>query len=385
MAKADIIHFMRRSFKYRLYPTSAQHTALNKQLDCCRFVYNKALEARKEAWEQRRENLSRYDTVKMLPGWKTEHKWLKEGHAEAMQETMIRLDLAFRAFFRRIKADEKPGYPHFKSRDRYDSFTYPRERGNWRILDNGRIRLSKIGNVKIRMHRPVEGQAKTLTIKRDQLGKWWTCFSCIVKPKPLPPSPRAVGADVGLTYFVTLSTGEHIPNPRFFRKDEKALAKAQCRLNKCTKDTPEYRKRKRVIQHIHQRIADRRKDFAHKLSRRLVDEFQIIVFEDLDIQQMQDGNWRSMNKSISDAGWAQLRQYTEYKAESANRTYIAVNPRNTTQECSNCGEIVPKDLSIRVHECPYCNLVLDRDVNASLNVLARGLACVGSIPRSSSL
>jgi len=365
-----------RTFKYRLYPTKGQRTKMQTILNCCRWIYNKGLETRKAAWEERQESFSRFDTIKMIPGWKSENEWLNDGHAQTMQEALTRLDLAFQAFFRRVKAGEKPGYPRFRGKDRYDSFTYPQEKGNWRFRDDGRVRLSKVGWVKIVLHRPIEGKAKTLTIRRDALGNWWACFSCEVEPEPLRPVPTVVGVDVGLTHFAMLSTGEQVENPRFFRQDEKALAKAQRRLSKCDKGAPEYRKHKRVIQHIHRRIANRRNDFAHKLSRRLVDEFQIVVFEDLDIQDMQNGNWRSMNKSISDAAWNKLVQYASYKAEYAGRTVIRVDPRNTTQMCSRCGQIVPKDLSCRVHSCPHCGLELDRDLNASLNILARGMACV---------
>ena len=374
-----------KTFKYRLYPTPGQRTKMQTILDCCRWVYNKTLETRRDAWQERQESLSLYDTCKMLPGWKEEHSWLKSGHAQAMQNAQVRLDLAFKAFFRRVKTGEKPGYPRFRGKDRYDSFTYPQEKGNWRLTDNRRVRLSKVGYVKIKMHRPLEGKPKTLTIRRDTVGNWYACFSCEVEPKPLVPVPDVVGIDVGLTHFATFSTGEQIENPRFFRKDEKALAKAQRKLSKCKKGTPEYRKQKRVIQHIHQRIANRRADFAHKLSRRLVNEFQVLAFEDLDIQDMQDGNWRGMNKSISDAAWGQLIKYTAYKAEWAGRSVVKVDPRNTTQMCSCCGRIVPKDLSVRIHSCPYCHLEIDRDLNASLNILARGLACLGERPRSSPL
>jgi len=374
-----------KAFKYRLYPTKAQRTKMQTILDCCHWVYNKTLEVRRDAWQEREESFSLYDTNKMLPAWKEEHPWLKAGHAQAMQNAQVRLDLAFQAFFRRVKAGEKPGYPRFRGKDRYDSFTYPQEKGHWRFRDDGRVRLSKVGWVKIKMHRPLEGNVKTLTIRRDALGNWWACFSCEVEPKPLSPVPDVVGIDLGLMHFATLSTGEQIENPRFFRKDEKALAKAQRRLSKCDKGTPEYRKPKRVIQHIHQRIANRRNDFAHKLSRRLIDEFQFIAFENLNIQDMQDGNWRSTNKSISDAAWNKLVQYTSYKAEYADRTVVRVDPRNTSQMCSGCGQIVPKDLSCRVHSCPHCGLELDRDLNASLNILARGLASMGSIPRNSLL
>jgi putative transposase len=377
---------MRKTFKYRLYPTKGQRTELQHILDTCRWVYNKTLEVRRDTWQNERKSLSRYDTNKLLTQWRREAPWLADGHAQAQQDAQKRVDLAFRAFFRRIKAgDEKPGYPRFKGHHRYDSFTYPQPKGNFRLLDDGRLHLSKVGDVKIKLHRPIEGAVKTLTIRRDAVGNWYACFSCEVEPEPLPITDKVVGVDVGLVHFATLSTGEYIPNPRFFREDEQALARAQRRLSACDKGTPEHRRRRRVVQHIHKRIANRRRDFAHHISRRLVNEFQIIAFEDLDIQDMQNGNHRGMNKSIADAAWGQLVQHTSFKAEEAGRTVVRVDPRKTTQMCSGCGEIVRKGLSVRVHDCPHCGLVLDRDKNAALNILARGLACVGSIPRSSPL
>lgn len=376
-------HGMRKTFKYRLFPITGQRTAMQKTLNACRWVYNKALETRKESWEQRRESVSRYDTINMIPGWKTDCLFLNDAFSQCLQEVCTRVNLAFQSFFRRVKAGETPGYPRFRGKNRYDSFTYPQS--GFKLVDNSKLYLSKIGNVKIKLHRPLEGTVKTLTVRRDALGNWYACFSCEVEPEPLPAIPTTVGIDLGLEKFVTLSTGERIDNPRFFRQDEKVLAKAQRRLSKSDKGTPEYRKHKRVIQHIHQRVANRRTDFAHKLSRRLVNEFQIIVFEDLDIQDMQDGNWRSMNKSISDAAWNQLVLYTTYKAEEAGRSCVLVDPRNTSKMCSRCGQIVEKALSERVHKCPHCHLEMNRDLNASLNILARGLSGLGESPRSSPL
>jgi len=374
---------MRLTYKYRLFPTKAQRTALNQALEACRWVYNQTLAVRKDAWEQQQESISRYDTIKMLPAWRQDHSFLTGAYSQCLQETCTRVDLAFKNFFRRVKAGKKPGYPRFKGRGWYKSFTYPQS-GFW-LTENGRLRLSKIGDVKIKLHRPIEGMIKTLTVRRDMLGNWYACFSCEVAPQPQTPVADVVGVDVGLTKFATFSTGEQVENPRFFRRDESALAKAQRRLSACSKATAEYRKYKRVIQHIHHRIANRRKDFAHKLSKRLVDEFQFIVFEDLDIKGMQQNNFRGMNKSIGDAAWHQLRQYTSYKAERAGRSFVAVDPRGTSQLCSGCGAVVKKDLSVRVHDCPHCGLKIDRDLNAALNILGRGLASVGSIPRSSPL
>ena len=360
-------------FKYRLYPTKSQRTQLNQTLEGCRWVYNETLAMRKNAWEQEQKSLTYYDTKRMIPIWKEQKPELKNIYSQALQNVTERVDLAFKAFFRQVKAGEQNGYPRFKGFGRYDSFTYTQ---SGFTLNNTHLHLSKIGNVKIKLHRPLEGQIKTLTIQRDTIGNWYACFSCEVNLQPLPPSPFVVGIDVGLTHFATLSTGEKIDNPRFFRRDEKALAKAQRKLSKQVKGTPERAKAKKVVSHIHYRIANRRRDFAHKLSRRLVDEFQIIALEKLDIQEMQDGNYRGMNKSIADAAWGQLRQFTIYKAEGANRSEVDVKPRGTTQDCSGCNEVVPKGLSVRIHHCPNCGLTLDRDLNAALNILARGLSGV---------
>ena len=351
---------------------------MQRVLDACRWVYNKALEVRRNAWKERRESLSLYDTTKMLTGWKKEHQFLSVAYSQSLQEACTRVDLAFKAFFRRVKRGEKPGYPRFHGPGRYSSFTFTQS--GFKLLDNKRLRLSKIGDVRIKLHRPIEGRIKRLTIRRDGLGNWYACFMCEVEPERLPLSHKSIGVDLGLSSFATLSTGEKIDNPRFLKGDEEKLAKAQRRLSKLKKGTEAYNKVRRAMGHIHKRIANRRRDFAHKLSRRLVNEFQFIAFEDLDIKDMQNGNWHSMNKSIGDVAWNQFVQFTCYKAEWAGRKCVLVDPRNTTQMCSGCGKIVRKSLSDRVHSCPYCGLVLDRDHNAALNILARGLASIGSNP-----
>ena len=367
---------MRKTFKFRLYPTPAQRTALNKQLDCCRFIYNKALETRKEAWEERQKSVSRYDTSNMIPQWKEENEWLKDGHAQAMQEALKRLDLAFRAFFRRVKAGEKPGYPRFKSRARYDSFTYPQEKGNWRLLDDKRVRLSKIGHVKIKLHRPLEGECKTLTVRRDSVGNWYACFSCIIEPKSLPPSVEVVGVDLGLTVFATLSNGEQIKRERWMKRDEKDIARLQRKKERLPKGSPERRKAVHALCHAYQRQTNRRSNFAHQESRKLVNQYGLIVFEDLNIKGMQANGNRTINKGIADVAWNRFVTLTESKAEEAGRSVIRVDPRNTSQMCSGCGQIVKKDLHVRIHNCPFCGLVMDRDHNAALNILALGLQSV---------
>jgi putative transposase len=235
--------------------------------------------------------------------------------------------------------------------------------------------LSKIGVIKIILHRPIEGEIKTLTVQRDPVSNWYACFSCQGESEPLPCNQQAVGIDVGLKSFATLSNGEKIPNPRFFRRDEKELAKAQRKLSHADKGTPERVKRRKAVQHIHQRVANRRKDFAHKVSRELVDSFGMIAFEKLNGKNMLQNH--HLAKSISDAAWNQLIIYTTYKAENAGRVVVLVDPRNTSKMCSCCGAMVEKFLSVRVHACPDCGLVMDRDENAANNILRLGLESLG--------
>jgi putative transposase len=365
------------TYKFRLNPTKSQRTLLGNTLELCRWVYNETLAIRKNAWEQEKKSITHYDTIKMLPGWKKEKPELLQVYSQVLQEVCTRVDLAFSAFFRRVKSGEKPGYPRFRGRGWYDSFTYPQT--GFTLCDNGLL-LSKIGAIKIIQHRPIEGKIKTLNIHHDTVGNWYACFSCEVEPIPLPESKKAVGVDVGLTSFATLSTGEKIDNPRFFRQDENELAKAQRKLSKAEKGTPERAKRRKAVCHVHQRISNRRKDFAHKLSRQLVNEYGIIALEKLNTKSMLQNH--CLAKSISDAAWNQFAQYAQYKAANAGRACVLVPSKNTSKMCSRCGTLVEKDLSVRVHDCPVCGLQIDRDKNAAINILASGLRCLGACPRS---
>jgi putative transposase len=368
---------MQMAYQFRLAPTKGQQRLLEQTLELCRWVYNETLAYRKQAWEERQEHVGLYDTHALLPVWKVQRPELKQVYSQVLQDVQNRVHLAFDAFFRRVKRGDAPGYPRFKGRGRYDSCTFKQAGFGFKV-DGHHVDISKIGRVPMIAHRPIEGTIKTLTIRRKSTGKWYACFSVETAPEPLPETQRAVGVDVGLEKFATLSTGETIENPRFFRKDERALAKAQRKLSKAEKDTPKHRKRRKVVAHVHERIANRRKDFVHKLSRRLVNEFGIIVFEDLGITRMVKNH--ALAKSIADAAWNQLATYTRYKAASAGRTYLEVDPRGTSQHCSRCHGMVHKDLSVRVHQCPYCGLEIDRDLNAAYNILGLGLQSLGHSP-----
>ncbi len=363
-----------KTFKYRLKPSKSGRTKLDRTLELCRWVFNERLATRKNTWEQEKKTLSLYDTNKLLTIWKRDHTELVSVHSQVLQNVQERVDLAFKAFFRRVKAGEKPGYPRFRGYGWYDSFTF--KQSGFELLPAGNgLLISKIGAVRIVLHRPIEGRVKTLTVQRDAVGNWYACFACEVEPEAMPFSELAVGIDVGLESFATLSNGMKIENPRFFRHAEKDLAKVQRLLSKAEKGTPERAKRRKAVQHVHQRIANRRKDFAHKLSRELVDGFGMISFENLRIQNMLQNH--CLAKSISDASWNQLIMYTTYKAENAGRVVVLVDPRNTSRMCSCCGTLVEKSLSVRVHQCPVCGLVMDRDENASNNILRLGLESLG--------
>src|SRR6266498_4933010 len=366
---------MRKAFKYRVYLTGGQRRILEQQLEECRWVYNETLAYRKRAYEDEQRTANWYETKRLLPLWKADRPGLKLVHSMVLQNVTERVDLAFRSYFRRVREGaEEVGYPRFKSFGRYDSMTYP-QYGNGVRIEGDRLILSKIGAVKLVLHRPIEGTPKTVTLTRSATGKWYACLSCEVATHPLEPTEQIVGVDVGLASFATLSNGEQIENPRFYRKDEADLKRVQKRKDaaKAAQDWDENRKQKALLGKIHERIANRRSDFAHKCSRELVNTYQVIAFEDLAPLEMGVRRGCGMRKSIMDVAWSQFVSMTVGKAAEAGRTVILVNPRDTSKMCSHCGELVEKKLSERTHTCPHCGLVMDRDKNAALNILHRGL------------
>ncbi len=370
---------MCKTFRYRLYPTQRQANLLNAQLEECRWVYNHFLEGRKTACEQTGKSPGLYDQQRELPGLKETRSSLINVHSQVLQNVAVRIDLAFQTFFRRVKAGEKPGYPRFRGHGRYDSMTFPQAPSGCELRD-GFLRLSKVGAVKIVLHRQLQGTPKTCTIKRSPTGKWYACFSCeVAVPKPLKRSKEAVGIDVGLHSFATLSTGESITNPRFFRHDEKALAKAQRRLSREAKGTPERVRRRKVVGRIHERIAFRRLDFAHQQARKVVNRFGLITVEDLKVNRLVHN--RCLAKSIADAAWSLFFTLLFGKAAEAGRTAVKVNPAYTSQMCSACGHRKKVALAERTFRCPCCTLEIDRDHNASLNILALGLQGQGLRPQ----
>jgi putative transposase len=363
-------------FQYRMYPTKKQERLLNQTLEECRWLYNHLLEKRKEAYEQDGKGLSCYQQQATYPMLKQDRPSLKTVHSQVLQNVAVRIDLAFKAFFRRCKAGEEPGYPRFRGVNRYDSFTYPQS--GFKIDEQGKLYASSIGHIKIVLHRELRGKIKTLTIQKSSTGKWYACFSVEREPLRLPQCPQQVGIDVGLKTFATLSTGEEIANPRFFRKEEKALAKVQRKHSKLAKGTPERKKHRKVVARVHERIAFRRDNFTHQESRRLVESYGVICVEDLHVNRMTHNH--CLAKSIHDASWSEFFSKLSCKAEEAGRTYVAVNPAYTSQDCSRCHHRQVMALSERTYHCPCCLLSIDRDLNAAKNVLAVGLHSIGIQP-----
>ena len=365
---------MRRiSYKFRLRPTAAQTTLLERTLELCRWTYNETLSFRKTTWETQQKSLSKYDTHKLLPSWKQQKPELIQVYAQVLQNVQERVDLALRAFFQRVKKGEKPGYPRFKSFGCYASFTYPQYGGGVVLNDEG-FHLSKIGLVSVVMHRQLAPGAvvKRVTVKREA-DKWYAVLLAEEPERKGRCGHGMVGIDLGCKSFITLSDGTVVENPRFLSKSLKRLVKAQRRLDRAPKGTPERSKARKVLGKVHQKVYNRRTDFLHKTSRRLVNGYETLVFEDLRIQDMvQSRPWHALNRTILDASWGRFVFMCSYKAENAGGRVVQVNPRNTTKMCSRCGAIVAKDLSERVHSCPQCLLEIDRDLNAALNILRLG-------------
>jgi putative transposase len=378
---------MRKAFKYRLYPTKKQEQTLFWTLTRCRELYNAALSERRDAYRMAGKSISYYEQKRDLPEIKAEiREEYQQIHSQVLQDVLLRLDRAFKAFFRRVQNGENPGYPRFQGRNRYNSFTYPQ--GGYSLTHDSRLCLSKIGSIKIKLHREIQGNRKTCTIKYEA-GQWYAVFSCEVERlEPSSIVDGEIGIDLGITHFAALSDGTFIESPRSYRISEKKLKKLQETLSRKKRGSHRRKKAVQAYAKAHRKVANQRRDFQHKEARKLVQEHQLIVFEDLEIrnvsrrakpQQDENGKYLAngaaaksgLNKSILDAGWGQFQHIVSYKAAWAGRTVVLVNPRYTSQVCSQCGVARKKDLSERWHSCE-CGAQLDRDTNAALNILALG-------------
>jgi putative transposase len=355
----------RRTWRFRLYPTAAQRAALEGHLRLCCELYNAALQERRDAWRMVRVSIGFTQQSAQLPALKAERSDVAGVYSQVLQDVLHRVDRAFGGFFARVRRGDRPGFPRFRSAHRFDSLTYPQL--GFRV--HGRhLHVSKVGAVKIKLHRPIEGRVKTLTIKREA-GKWFACFSCEVDPRPLPPSAESIGVDVGLTHFATLSDGTAIANPRHARRAAAKMRRAQRRIARRRKGSAGRREAVRLFQAAQAHVRRQRADMQHKLSRWLVDRYRLIAVEDLNIKGMAGG---MLATSVHDAAWSSFIDKLAYKAESAGRILEQVDPRGTSQHCL-CGAYVPKPLSQRWHQCPECGLSAARDHVSAQLILWRGL------------
>jgi putative transposase len=328
-----------KTFKYKLDPTSEQERLLWRTVGLCNWLYNTALQERRDAWKYHRVSLTCYQQQAELPEIKEAFPEFKEVHAQVLQDVLSRLDKTFKAFFRRVKAGEKAGYPRFQGSNRFHSFCYKQygDHGGARC-DNGFLVLSKIGRVKVIWSRPLEGTPKTVTLSHEADG-WYVCFSCAEVPcQELPKTGKDVGIDLGLTHFLTIDTesgGLHVSNPKWLRKMEKKLRWHQKRKDRRKKGSNRRTKAVAELAKVYQSVKRQREDFHHKEAVKLVHENDVLYHEDLPVSNMLKN--RHLSKSISDAGWGQFLSILHFTAACAGREVVAVPAAYTSQDCSRCG------------------------------------------------
>src|SRR5579875_2375501 len=371
---------VRKAYKFRLYPNKQQEAKLLWTLDLCRELYNAALQERRDAYEmhvkrhpgyydeETRKQLTRelttgyYEQKRDLPEIKELRPEYNDIYSQVLQDVLLRLKRAFDGFFKRVKRGEKPEY---------------------------RLILSKIGTLKLKLHREIEGTIKTCTIKYE-VGQWYVIFSCEVKqPEPLPVSYEDIGIDLGITHFAALSNGEFIESPRLYRRTEKHLKKLQQALSRKKRGSHRRKQAVRAVARAHRKVHNQRRDFLHKAARKLVNRYQVVVLEDLQTsnlvkrpkpkQDEETGQYLpngatakgGLNKSITDASWSMFTELLRVKAAWAGRTVILVDPKYTSQICPGCGAIHKKTLEERWHSCE-CGCELDRDTAAAQIILDIG-------------
>ena len=358
---------MKKAYLYRLYPTAEQAALLQQQLDVAREMYNACLQERRDAYRLYRIKVTYYDQANQLKDIRRDRPDVAAVNFSMLQAICRRAQRSFENFYRRVAAGQDPGYPRFKSKRRFDSITFP-SYGDGCKLKGDRLYIQGVGTLTVKLHRPVRGTIKTVTIKRS-CGKWYVILTCDVAVQPLPATGQDVGIDLGLIDFVVTDAGEGVPAPKYFRRAEATLARRQRSRERKRRGSKNRRRAGLLVAKAHRHIANQRKDFHHKTARVLVQAYDALYYEDLAVQNMVQNH--ALAKSISDAGWSQFIAILTSKAEEAGRRVIAVNPRGTSQTCI-CGHPVPKDLSERWHACPHCQLSLPRDQVSAMIIKALG-------------
>ncbi len=351
------------TYKYRIYPSNKQVRRISHNFDICKNIYNELLKLNINAYKKTRKSLSKYDFDKHLKGKN------KTIHSQVLQNVSDRVNKAFQNFYRRLKDEKckKKGFPRFKQKVK--SITYPQS--GFKLKN--KLYCSKIGNIPIKLHRELNGRVKTLTIKQNKANQYFACFSVELNKNIKHKSNKKIGIDLGLNNFITLSNGNKINNPRYLRNSEIRLKKLQRRLSRKKKGSNNRKKFILRLTKLHSKIQNQRTDFLHKLSYNLTKTYSLIAIENLNISNMVKN--KHLSKSISDASWKAFIQMLSYKAVISGGQLMKVDPRNTTKECSKCKNKKEIPLSERTFNCDNCELKIDRDINAALNIYSRaGLA-----------
>ena len=370
-----------KAYKFRLYPSADQERKLNYQIELCRQLYNSFLLERRYAYRGNKKSLTYNHQQNEIPELKQEFEEYRQIHSQVLQDVARRADRAYQNFYRRIREKkqgvrQKAGFPRLKGRGQYKSLTYPQS--GFHLLENGHLKLSKIGELRMFMHRDIAGEIRTLNISHDGTGEWYASFS--VKRDNLVFRPEhtgnTIGIDAGLLHLATMSDGTVIEPPHFLMKSERRIRKAQRNLSRKVRGSRNRRKYRVRVARAYEKVKNQREDFAHKLSNEIVQNNDLIVFENLNIRSMVKNH--HLAKSIADASWNTLVQYTIYKAESAGKLVVSVDPGYTSRTCSNCGyEKESLKLSERTFHCDSCGYEIDRDLNAAINIHNLGLIKVG--------
>ncbi len=377
------------TYKFLTHPSALLEYKMENWLYTLNNLYNYTLEERKTAWKEEKKSVSYTQQQNALPDLKKINPSLRLVHSQVLQDCLRRLDEAFKKFFRK-----EAKYPKKKKLSKYNSFTYPqvwlkrKEKEEEKEIEKtteiikfekknnktAYLHLPKLGKLKIRLHREIDWtKAKTVTIKKEPSGKWYACVTIETEPEQTTQdTAKAIGVDLGVKHLAVTSEGDFIEHPKFLQKLEKRLKVEQKKLSRKEKFSSNWEKQRKKVAIKHEKVKNARRDFLHKLSRYLVNNYDTISFENLNIKGLVQNH--NLAKAILDAGWGTLIAFTTYKAVMVGAKVIEVNPAYTTQDCSVCGFRVPKTLAERLHKCPNCGAIMDRDYNASVNILQKGLA-----------
>jgi len=363
---------MKKTYKYHIYANREVLSKADNWLFLCQRLYNTALEQRIAIYRQNKGSISCYSQINQLPDLKAGFPEYREVGSQVLQEVLERLDKAYQGFFRRVRnGNGKVGFPRFKGRDRYDSFTL--KQAGWK-LEGKYLSVRNVGRFKLKLSRQIAGNIKTVTIRRESTGKWYVCFSCANVPERiLEKSTNSIGIDVGIKSFLVDSEGNKVDNPKYFRQSEKLLRRRQRRLCRRAKGSNRRSKARLLVAKAHEKVASQRNDFLHKVANQYIAQYGIIFIEDLNIKGMVRNH--HLSKSIADSSWSKFFELLSWKAEEAGRTLTRI-PRfePSSKTCSDCGAI-NKDLTLNDRQwvCQSCGVLHDRDYNAARNILNIGL------------